>query len=52
LLTATGTAGALCYAGWAGLDRMLGPRITERRRIRRRHALPARLARPSLPAEA
>jgi uncharacterized membrane protein YbhN (UPF0104 family) len=28
LLTATGTMGALCYATWAGLDRMLGPRIT------------------------
>jgi uncharacterized membrane protein YbhN (UPF0104 family) len=52
LLTATGTAGALCYAAWAGLDRMLGPRIAERLRIRRRHALAAGLAASRLPAEA
>jgi uncharacterized membrane protein YbhN (UPF0104 family) len=32
LLTATGTAGALTYAGWAGIDRLWAPRSAGRRR--------------------
>jgi hypothetical protein len=32
LLTATGTAGALAYAGWAGIDRLWTLRPAERRR--------------------
>jgi hypothetical protein len=32
LLTATGTAGALMYAGWAGLDRLWTLRPAARRR--------------------
>jgi uncharacterized membrane protein YbhN (UPF0104 family) len=39
LLTATGTAGALAYAGWAGIDRLWMLRVTPLRRA----ALPARL---------
>jgi uncharacterized membrane protein YbhN (UPF0104 family) len=52
LLTATGTAGALCYAAWAGLDRWLGPRIAARLAARRRPALVTGLATPPRPAEA
>jgi len=52
LLTATGTAGALCYAGWAGLDRLLGPRITNRLSARGPHTLAAGLATPRRAAEA
>jgi len=32
LLTATGTAGALAYAGWAGIDRLWTLRPAARRR--------------------
>jgi hypothetical protein len=52
LLTATGTAGALCYAGWAGLDRVLGPTVADFRSARRRHALAGGLVAPRRAAEA
>jgi uncharacterized membrane protein YbhN (UPF0104 family) len=45
LLTATGTAGALAYTGWAGLDRLWMLRRTARRRSR-----PAQLAPEPRPA--
>jgi uncharacterized membrane protein YbhN (UPF0104 family) len=51
LLTVTGTAGALCYAAWAGLDRVLGPRVTDFRSARRL-ALAGALAAPRRAAEA
>jgi hypothetical protein len=35
LLTATGTAGSLCYAAWAGIDGVLGRRIAARPAVRR-----------------
>jgi uncharacterized membrane protein YbhN (UPF0104 family) len=41
LLTATGTAGSLSYAAWAGLDGVLGPRITGRLSAHRARALVA-----------
>jgi hypothetical protein len=47
LLTATGTAGALCFAAWAGLDLLSLPRRGERARPR-----PAAPALPAAPTRA
>jgi hypothetical protein len=40
LLTATGTAGALAYAGWAGIDRLWMLRPTAAHRSAPSQALP------------
>jgi hypothetical protein len=39
LLTATGISGSLCYAAWAGLDRVLGPRVARQLSARRARRL-------------
>lgn len=39
LLTATGTVGSLCYAAWAGLDRMLHPPVARQLSRRRDRTL-------------
>jgi uncharacterized membrane protein YbhN (UPF0104 family) len=33
LLAATGTVGALCYAGWAGVDRLISGAVAEPRGV-------------------
>jgi uncharacterized membrane protein YbhN (UPF0104 family) len=48
LLTATGTAGALVYAAWAGIDRVWTLRPAARRRAAARQASRAPIARPAI----
>jgi len=49
LLTVTGTVGGLCFAGWAGADRLWA--LTRRARFHKaRHALGERAAGPAQPA--
>jgi hypothetical protein len=48
LLTATGTVGGLCFAGWAGADRLWA--LTRRARFHKaRHARGERAAGPAQP---